>query len=85
MKLLSQNKCGMCTVKYHNATSVKAPEVGRFAFHVSRSLHKRRERRHAVADEMVGLDENCPVYYRQPRISVVDSDLRPTTQSQVSK
>jgi len=64
--------------------SIKAPEIRRFACQVSRSLDKRRERRHTVANEVVGLYQNRPVDDRQPRIGMVDFHLRATAQAAAS-
>jgi len=59
--------------------SVKTPEIRWFACQVSRSLHKWREWRNTIANEVVGLYENCPVNWRQPRISMEHLDLHTTT------
>jgi len=64
-----------------NQMLVKAPEISWFARQVSCTFDKRCEWRYTVADEVIGLYQNRPVYYWQPRISMVDFHLSPTTRA----
>lgn len=58
-----------------NQESVEAPEIRWSSCQVACSFHKRCKRRHTVANEVVGLYQNCPVDHWQPRISMVHPDL----------